>query len=84
MGYHKMPTETVLQLLENGEWHYIKDLPKLTSLSSLTVNCVTQFLEKYNFVKLDQRKQKIKLEKPTTAFLRTIRDIENEERIQKI
>ena len=79
-----MPTETVLQLLENGEWYYLKDMPTLTSLDYVTVDRVTEFLARYHFVKLDQAKQKIKLEKPTTDFFKTIRDLEKEEFLKKI
>lgn len=71
-----MPTEPILQLLENGKWHYIKDIPKQTALNNFTVNCITKFLAKYNFVKLDQTKQKIKLEKPTNDFFQKIRELE--------
>ena len=73
-----MPTEPVLQLLENGEWQYIKDIPKLTNLNSNKVEHITEFLAKYNFVKIDETNQRIKLDRTTTAFLKKIRQLENE------
>ncbi|MBN2261219.1 MAG: hypothetical protein JW702_11775 [Clostridiales bacterium] len=73
-----MPTEALLQLLENGEWHYIKDIPKLTSLNSNKVEHITEFLAKYNFVNIDETNQRIKLDTTTTAFLKKIRHLENE------
>ncbi|MCW8802621.1 MAG: hypothetical protein OQK81_04615 [Candidatus Bathyarchaeota archaeon] len=78
-----MPTEAVLQLLENGQWHYIKDLSKLTSLANTSVDHITEFLAKYNFVKIDQTTQRIKLDTSTAAFLKKVRQLETEEKLQK-
>jgi hypothetical protein len=75
-----MPTEPVLQLLENGKWYYIKDIPKLTSLNSNKVDYITEFLAKYNFVKIDETNQRIKLDTTTTDFLKKIKQLENEEK----
>ncbi len=72
----KMSTECVLQLLENGKWHYIKDLPKETALNPLTVKYITKFLAKYNLVMVDNTKQRIKLEKSTTEFFQKVRHLE--------
>lgn len=74
-----MPTETILKLLENGKWHYLKDITEETSLSRFKVENVTKFLAKYNFVKLDEAEQKVKLDPPTGRFFKRIRQLENEE-----
>ena len=76
-----MPTETILQLLENGKWHYLKDIKEKTRLNSDKVENVTKFLAKYNFVKLDEAEQKVKLDPPTNRFLKRIRQLENEKNI---
>jgi len=74
-----MPAETILRLLENRKWHYLKDIEKKTHLNSGKVENITKFLAKYNFVKLDEAKQKVKLDSPTNRFLKRIRQLENEE-----
>jgi hypothetical protein len=74
-----VPAETILLLLENGKWHYLKDIEKETQLDSVKVETVTKFLAKYNFVKLDEAKQKVKIDPPTNRFLKRIRQLENEE-----
>jgi DNA-binding IclR family transcriptional regulator len=74
-----MSTETILRLLENGKWHYLKDIEKKTQLNSAKVETVTKFLAKYNFVKLDEAKQKVKIDPLTNRFLKRIRQLENEE-----
>jgi hypothetical protein len=73
-----MPTETILKLLENGKWHYIKDIENETHLNSFKVENVTKFLAKYNFVKLDKAEKKVKLDPPTNKFLKRIRQLEKE------
>jgi DNA-binding IclR family transcriptional regulator len=78
-----MPTETILRLLENGKWHYLKDIEKKTRLDSSKVENITKFLAKYNFVKLDEAKQKVKLDPPTNRFLKRLRQLENEEKFQQ-
>ena len=73
-----MPTETILQILENGEWHNLKDMEEKTQLTEHKVKHITNFLAKYNFVQLDETEQKVKLALPTMKFLKKIRQIENE------
>ena len=72
-----MPTETILRILENGEWHHLKDLEEKTRLTPHKVKHITNFLAKYNFVTLDETEQKVKLDLPTMKFLKKIRQIEN-------
>ncbi|MHC3129784.1 MAG: hypothetical protein IBV52_06885 [Candidatus Bathyarchaeota archaeon] len=74
-----MPAETILRLLENGKWHYLKDIEEKTHLNSGKVENVTKFLANYNFVKLDEAEQKVKLDSPMNRFLKRIRQLENEE-----
>ena len=77
-----MPTEAILQLLENGKWHNLKDIEQKTHLDSFKVENITEFLAIYNFIKLDKTKQKVKLDPPTNKFLKKIRQLENEEKNQ--
>ncbi len=74
-----MPAETILRLLENGKWHYLKDIEKETQLDSVKVESVTEFLASYNFIELDETKQKVKLDPHTNRFLKRIRQLQNEE-----
>jgi DNA-binding IclR family transcriptional regulator len=74
-----VPAETILRLLENGKWHHLKDIEKETQLDSVKVESITKFLASYNFIELDETKQKVKLDPPTSRFLKRIRQLENEE-----
>ena len=69
-------TEIILQLLENGRWHYIKDIEEKTQLNSHQIENITNFLAKFNFVKLDEAELKVKLDTPTQRFLQRIRQNE--------
>ncbi|UCC58368.1 MAG: hypothetical protein JSW14_00075 [Candidatus Bathyarchaeum sp.] len=71
-------TEIILRLLENGKWHHLTEIEEKTQLNSHNVKNITNFLAKFNFVKLDHTEQKIKLNRPTMKFLKKIRQIENE------
>ena len=42
-------TEIILQLLENGEWHHLKDIEEKTQLNGHKVKNITNFLARYNF-----------------------------------
>jgi DNA-binding IclR family transcriptional regulator len=74
-----LPTETILQLLENGKWHSLNEITEKTQLNSFKVENITKFLAKYNFIKLDEAEKKVKLDPPTNRFLKRIRQLENEE-----
>ena len=76
---NKMRTDTILELLENGKWHRLKEIEKKTNLNSHKVEMVTKFLATYNFVELDEAEQKIKIDTPTNRFLKRIRQLEKEE-----
>jgi predicted transcriptional regulator len=80
MVLHKRSTELVLQLLENDEWHYMKNIAKLTNLNSNKVKYITKFLAKYNLVKVDEGKHKVKLTTSSSKFLKKLRQLENEEK----
>jgi hypothetical protein len=73
-----MPTEAIIQLLENGKWHSIKDIPTETKLNPCKVEHVTRFLQQYNFIKINEAAQKIKLNPPMSKFLKKIRQLEAE------
>lgn len=71
-----MPTDTILELLENGKWHYLKEIEEKTHLNSGKVETVTKFLATYNFIKLDETKNRVKIGTPTNRFLKKIRKLE--------
>ncbi len=73
--------EDILRLLENGKWHDLKEIGEKTQLNDLKVKSATKFLLQYEFVKLDEREQKIKLDPSMQNFLKKIRQLEGEEKL---
>jgi len=73
--------EDILMLLENGKWHNLKEIREKTKLNNLKVKSVTKFLLEYNFIKLDEGEQKIKLAQSMKKFLKKIRQLEGEEKL---
>jgi len=77
--------EDILRLLENGKWHDLKEIGEKTQLKTqlndLKVKSVTKFLSQYNFIKLNEGEQKIKLDPSMQNFLKKIRQLEGEEKL---
>jgi len=72
--------DDILRLLENGEWHDLKEIEKKTQLHDLHIMSITKFLAQYNFIKLDKEGKKAKLGPSMQDFLKKIRQIEGEEK----
>ncbi len=73
--------DTILELLENGEWHDLKEIETKVQLQALDIANVTKFLAKYNFIKLDKNGKKAKLDSSAKDFLKKIRKLEGEEKL---
>ncbi len=71
--------DDVLKLLENGEWHDLKEIGEKIQLLNLDTASVTDFLAQYAFIKLDKERRKAKLDSSTQVFLKKIRLLEDEE-----
>jgi len=72
--------DDILKLLENGEWHDLKEIGKKAQLRDLDIVSVAKFLAQFNFIKLDEGGQKVKLDPSTRHFLEKIRQLEVEEK----
>jgi len=76
-----LPTvEDILKLLENGKWHDLKEIGEKAQLNDAEVKSVTKFLAQYNFIKLEEGRQKVKLDPSTRYFLKKIQQLEVEEK----
>ena len=73
-----MATEIIFRILENGKCHYLKEITEKNCLPIFKVENVTKFLSKYNFVKLDETEQRVKIDLPTNRFFKRMWQLENE------
>jgi DNA-binding transcriptional regulator GbsR (MarR family) len=71
--------DEVLWLLRDGEWHDVKEIRENVSLSKFRVEMVVNFLEEYNFVQLDMKVGRIRLQPSILEFINKIQLIEEEE-----
>jgi len=71
-----VPVEAILQLLENGRWHHLSDIQKKTMLHRSKIEALTRFLANYNFIKIDDEKQKVKIDPSLKQFLARLRQLE--------
>ena len=77
-----MPTvEDILELLENGKWHDLKEIGEKIQLSDLEVESVTKFLAQHDFISLDEEEKRAKIDLSTRHFLERIRQVEGEEKL---
>ena len=73
--------DDILKLLENGDWHDLKEIGEKIQLPNIDTASVTDFLAQYDFIKLDKERKKAKLDSSTQVFLKKIRRLEDEEKL---
>jgi len=66
-----MPTiDQVLELLEDGDWHELKEIGRKSGLQQSKLEAVVDFLEEYEFIHVDKEQQRAKLTHPVLKFLK--------------
>lgn len=71
--------DEVLDALSNGKWHDLKKISEETGLHQNTVDLLTNFLAKYEFVELNKKERKTRLTPSLFNFLRKIQNLEEKE-----
>jgi len=74
--------DEILEVLENGKWHDLKEIVEKTRLHEPKLKLVTSFLAEYDFVQLDPAISRIRLTPQLLNFLKKIQDLEREEAIK--
>ena len=67
--------DKILELLEDGKWHDIKETREKSNLQEFKVEMIYGFLAEYAFIDFNKEQQKAKLTPATLKFLREIRRI---------
>ena len=73
--------DDILELLENGKWHDLKEIKKKTQLYDFDITSIAKFLAQYNFIKLDKEGKKAKLDSSAQDFFKKIRQLEGKEKL---
>jgi hypothetical protein len=73
--------DEVLWLLRDGEWHNLKEITENIALSKFKVEIAINFLGEYDFIQLNEKEEKIRLQPSILKFLKNIQRIEKEEQL---
>ena len=59
----------ILELLSDGQWHKLEELLLKTDLNEQKFEKVTGFLSDYNFVKVDNKNKRVKIDRDFRKLL---------------
>lgn len=59
----------MLELLCDGEWHTLEGVQRKTNLNRKQLQQVAVFLEKYEFVTMDETRKRIRVDEAVRKFL---------------
>jgi predicted transcriptional regulator len=62
--------DEILELLEDGKWHDIKEVMEKSNLQEFKVEMIYAFLTEYTFIDFNKEQKKAKLTPATLKFLR--------------
>lgn len=68
--------DKILELLSNGEWHYVKDILSITHEKPIRVLSCVNFLIHQDFIQIDRIEGKIKLLPSMKEFLDELKKVE--------
>ena len=59
----------VIEILDDGRWHLISDVQTGTNLNASQSKEIIEFLNAYEFVAVDEKKNRVKLKEAVREFL---------------
>ena len=66
-----MPSlDKILKPMKDGEWHSLKEIDRVVGLPEDKLQEIMRFFADYNFVQLDERRERARLTPPILTFLR--------------
>ena len=77
--------EEILELLQDGKWREINIIVKKTRLKKIKIDMVMKFLSKYDFIQLDKKLRRARLNSPLLRLISATQEVEkvfNEPKIQ--
>lgn len=71
--------DEILWLIRDGEWHDLKEITEIIELSEFKLGIAVNFLGEYDFIQLNKKARKIRLQPSILEFVKHIQQIEREE-----
>jgi hypothetical protein len=70
--------DEILCLLKDGEWHDVKEITKNVALPKFKAEIAVSFLGEYDFIQLNKKVRRIKLQPSILKFIEEIQRLEKE------
>jgi DNA-binding IclR family transcriptional regulator len=70
--------DEILCLLKDGEWHDFKEITKKVALPKSKAEMAVNFLGEYNFIQLNKKVRRVKLQPSILKFIEEIQRLEKE------
>lgn len=71
--------DEILWLLKDGKWHDLKEVTEKVALPKIKTEIAVSFLREYNFILLNKKTKKVRLQPSTREFIEEIQRLEKEE-----
>jgi DNA-binding IclR family transcriptional regulator len=71
--------DKILLLLKDGKWHNLKEIAKKMALPKIKTELAVSFLTEHNFILLNEKTKKVRLQPTTKNFIEEIQILEKEE-----
>ena len=71
--------DEILWLLRDGKWHNLKEIGENIALSKFKAEIAVNFLGEYDFIQLNTKAKRIRLQPSILEFINKIQRIEEEE-----
>ena len=71
--------DKILLLLKDDKWHNLKEIAEKMALSEIKTELAVRFLTEHNFILLNEKTKKVKLQSTTKKFVEEIQILEKEE-----
>jgi DNA-binding IclR family transcriptional regulator len=73
--------DEILWLLRDGKWHNLDEIGQNTALTRYKAEMALNFLEEYDFVHLNVKENRVRLQPSIHEFIKKIQHVEREEKL---
>jgi len=70
--------DEILWLLKDGKWHDLEEITKKLAPPKIKAELAVSFLSEFNFIQLNEKTKKVRLQPSTRHFIEEIQRLEQE------
>jgi DNA-binding IclR family transcriptional regulator len=75
--------DRILEILANGNWHKLSEVAQKVGTQESKIELISSFLSAYDFLEYDKKTKKVKLSSELHGFFEKIREVEQNEAVEK-